>query len=355
MHAPEPPEPRPANPVRAAPVAPAKPVTPVKPVTLSRWRVPRQAYRPDTEAVRRAGRVAAAEAAQAARTAAYRGTRPIVNFFAGIGCFFRGLWRFLTSPTLWLIAAVPVALVVAAMIAVTASVEAGAGLVADGITFFVGGWPQWTRSLISAVLHLGAHLAVHAVLGYLVLPLSIVLGAPCYVLLARRVERLTGVAVPASPPPLWRAWGLALRRAVLVTLVVQFGWLLLVPVLLIPGINVLLALGAVVIFNGFLVGLLILAIPLHYHGVSTFRAQWAMAWRHRASVIGFGATSAVLLSVPATPVRAIVAPIVFTGAVLLHQRMRPAAGSAAFGSVDAPAVPSSLSAPPQPALPPAGA
>ncbi|MEJ3744446.1 EI24 domain-containing protein [Actinomycetes bacterium KLBMP 9797] len=265
--------------------------------------------------------VAARRAGQVGRAVAYRTTRPIVNLFAGIGCVPRGAGRFASSPSLWPYAIVPLALLALVMYGIVAAAEAGAHTLVDWLLSFADDWPGWMRTVLATPLEWSAYLAIHAAVGYLVLPLSIVLGAPCYVLLARRLERVLGAAHP-DPPPLWRACGSAVRQAVLVTVVLQLGWLLLTPVLLIPGVNVLAALIAVAAFNGFFVGLLVLAIPLRHHGIATFRGQLREVWRHRASAIGFGATSGLLLSVPVTPVRALVAPVVFTGAVLLHRRMR---------------------------------
>ncbi|MEN3613854.1 EI24 domain-containing protein [Plantactinospora sp. ZYX-F-223] len=337
------------GPAEAAMLAPLEP-TPVVP--QPRWK-PRQV--PDAEALRQAGRAVATGAAQTAtvvatgaaqtaasvatgaartaRTAAHRGTRPIVNLAAGIGYFFRGAGRFLGSPALWPYAVAPLVLLALVMLGIAHAVEAGAAAVIGWLTSFAETWPQWIHSTLGEILLWGVRIGIHFALGYLVLPLSIVLGAPCYVLLARRLERRLGPVEPVvgvdpgatdRMPSLWRASGVAIRQAVLVTLVVQLGWLLLVPLLLVPGLNVFVAIGAVAVFNGFLVGLLMLAIPLHHHGASTFRGQFRTVWRHRASVIGFGATSGLLLGVPFTPLRALVAPMVFTGAVLLHRRMRRA-------------------------------
>ncbi|ROT26255.1 EI24 domain-containing protein [Micromonospora sp. HM5-17] len=346
-------------------------VAPVPPAAPARWRWPRQRSAPDAEPVRAAGRVlvthaaevgraAAAGATRGARAAAHGATRPIVNLAAGIGCFLRGLWRFLTSPVLWPYAVAPLVLLGLALYGLAHGMEAAGAAVVGWATSFADGWPRWIHDLLGGILLWGVRLAVHILLGYLVLPLSVVLAAPCYVLLARRVERTLadGGAPSVAPPPLWRSWLVAVRQAILVTLVVQFGWLLLVPLLLIPGLNVVMALGAVTLFNGFLVGLLMLAIPLHHHGVTSARAQVSAVWRHRASVIGFGAISALLLSLPVTPLRAIVAPVVFTGAVLLHHRMRRLDAARAGAAVTAPAPgaapPSPAGVTGAPALPPAG-
>ncbi|GAA3737698.1 hypothetical protein GCM10022225_20710 [Plantactinospora mayteni] len=377
MRTPEPEPPTPIRPGEAAPpdvplagflphqVVPAEasalaPVEPPPAAGPSQQWIPRQLPVPDVEALRQASRAVAGGAAQTAaslatgaaqtaasvatgaaqtaatvatgaartaRTAAYRGTRPIVNFGAGIGYFFRGAGRFLGSPALWLYAFAPLVLLALVLFGIAHTVEAGAAAVIGWLTSFAESWPEWIHSTLGGILLWGVRIGVHFALGYLVLPLSIVLGAPCYVLLARRMERRLGTVEPVADatgraPSLWRACGVAIRQAVLVTLVVQLGWLLLVPLLLVPGLNVFVAIGAVAVFNGFLVGLLMLAIPLHHHGTSTFRGQLRAVWRHRASVIGFGATSGLLLGAPFTSLRALVAPMVFTGAVLLHRRMR---------------------------------
>ncbi|GIG85335.1 EI24 domain-containing protein [Plantactinospora endophytica] len=419
MRTPEPEPPVPTRPAEAAapgldpfPVVPPEaaalaPVDPIPPAPRGQW-IPRQV--PNVEAIRQAGRAmaggaaqtaaavaagaaqtagavaagaaqtagtvaagaaqtagaVAAGAAQTARTAATRGSRPIVNLFAGIGYFFRGVGRFLRSPVLWFYALAPLVLLALVLLGLAHTVEAGAAVVIGWLTSFAESWPQWIHSTLGEILHWGVRIAVHFALGYLVLPLSIVLGAPCYVMLARRLERRLGpvdpTAGPTPTPSLWRASGVAVRQAVLITLAVHLGWLLLVPLLLVPGLNVFVAIGTVAVFNGFLVGLLMLAIPLHHHGTSTFRGQFRAVWRHRASAIGFGATSGLLLGVPSIPLRAAVAPMVFTGAVLLHRRMRRADASMLGTPTPAvmpaaPPAPASLAAlapapPPTAALPP---
>ncbi|MEH1013840.1 EI24 domain-containing protein [Micromonospora sp. CPCC 206060] len=331
----------------------ASALQPVRPdgAALPGWQPVQPAEGTGREAVRRAGRAVATGAARTARTAAHRGTRPVVNFFAGIGCFWRGAGRFLTSPVLWLYAAAPIGLLVLAMLGITAAVEAGVEIVVHWLTSFVQSWPAVISEVLGGILLWGARIGVHIVLGYLVLPLSIVLGAPCYVLLARRVERTLGNAgTGGDPPSLWRACAVTIRQAVLVTLVLQLGWLLLVPLLLIPGLNLFVALGTVIVFNGFLVGLLILSIPLHHHGTTTFRAQLGTAWRHRASVIGFGAMGSLLLGLPVTPLRAVIAPMVFIGALLLHRRIRTIDGATAERAGGPPPGP----VPPTPPALPAG-
>jgi len=225
---------------------------------------------------------------------------------------------------LWLYGAAPLVLLALASFGITQGMMAVAESIVDRALRFADSWPQWSHDLLGGVLLLGVRIVVRVFVGYLALPLSIVLAAPCHVLLVRRVERMLGHGAPAGGrPSLWRSWIVAIRQAVLVTLVVQFGWMLLVPLMLIPGLNVVVVLGAVVLFNGFLVGLLVLAVPLHQHGITSLRAQLSAAWRHRASVIGFGAASLIVLNaLPVTPLRAVVASVIFTGAVLLHDRMR---------------------------------
>ncbi|AVT36404.1 hypothetical protein [Plantactinospora sp. BB1] len=105
---------------------------------------------PDIEAVRRAGRAVADGAAQTAasvasgaartaRTAAYQGTRPIVNFGAGIGYFFRGAGRFLGSPALWPYAVAPLVLLPLVMLGLAHTVEAAAAAVVGWLTSFADG------------------------------------------------------------------------------------------------------------------------------------------------------------------------------------------------------------------------
>jgi uncharacterized protein involved in cysteine biosynthesis len=105
-----------------------------------------------------------------------------------------------------------------------------------------------------------------------------------------------------------------------VTLVIAFGGLILVPILLIPGINVLAAVTVSVLVNGFVIGLLAAGPPLHHRGVGERLAHLRYVWHRRWATIGFGTMSVLVLSIPFSPLRWFTIPAVFVGAVLLHRK-----------------------------------
>ncbi|MBB5868459.1 uncharacterized protein involved in cysteine biosynthesis [Allocatelliglobosispora scoriae] len=94
--------------------------------------------------------------------------------------------------------------------------------------------------------------------------------------------------------------------------------------MLIPAINVAIAPALVLLLNGFLLGLVVLAIPLHHRGVRRFRDHLRYAWRNRSFVTGYGITSILILAVPFTPLRLVTIPVVMVGAVLLYHRIERA-------------------------------
>lgn len=125
----------------------------------------------------------------------------------------------------------------------------------------------------------------------------------------------------------------------MITVVLHVGWLIVLPLLWIPGVNLAAALAAGVVFNGFLIGLLVLAVPMHHHGLRGMGEQLRFAWQHRGFTLGFGVMSLCALIVPVLSLRLVVllpvtpiiaapgvvlylltAPAVLVGSVLLFQR-----------------------------------
>ena len=259
--------------------------------------------------------------ARRALRVATRGVGSVVAVFVGAGYFWRGLGRFLRSPRMWPFAVVPAILVYAALTAIATALGRLAGAFADWATGFAGDWPGWLRGVVRGAVELGVDLAAHAALGFLALPLALLAGAGFYVSMARGLERRLGEDPALRRPPWYRAAAFATWQTVLVTLVATLGWALLVPLLLIPGVNVAAAVAAVIFGNGFLAGLLALGLPLHHRGVLGWRAHLRYAWSRRAHAIGFGSMSMLVLSLPLAPLRWVTVPAVFVGAVLLYRRV----------------------------------
>jgi uncharacterized protein involved in cysteine biosynthesis len=278
------------------------------------------AQRVDLErAAAAAGRFSRAAATQTDR-AARVAVSGIVAFGVGLGAFWRGLWAFLRSPMLWLYAALPAAIVYTLTLLSDVGVHAAIAGAVDWATGFADDWPSVIRTPMHLMVAWGLGAVASAVLGLLTVPLTLLVGAPFYVLIVRRLERRLGDDRTGTRPSWPRAVGFVLWQTILVTLIVTFGGLLLVPLLLIPGINVVAALFVTLVFNGFLVGLLAVGLPLHHRGVTGFRRHLRHAWRRRASVVAFGAMSVLVLSIPFAPLRWCSIPAVFVGAVLVHRR-----------------------------------
>jgi CysZ protein len=261
------------------------------------------------------------------------------RFFIGLGYFWRGVAYFVRTPRLWLWALLPVALTAVCLLGVEKGVSAFINLAVDWLLQFVASWPSALRWALKWAMKWIAETAFHLLLTALTVPVTMFFGAFFLPFMTRSVVRRTGGA-DVVPPTWWRAAGVCLRQTVIVTLVLHLGWLICLPLLLLPGFNLAVAFGVGLVFNGFLVGVLVLAVPMHHHGVHGVRQQLAFAWRHRAYVTGFGMMSLVALILPVLSLRFLVivpipevfampgavlylvtAPAVLVGAVLLHRRI----------------------------------
>jgi uncharacterized protein involved in cysteine biosynthesis len=272
------------------------------------------------------GRLAAG-AGQVGRTAAAHGVRAarrtvsaVAEFGTGIGTFWRGLWTFVTRPLLWLYALLPAAILYALTLASEAAVNVATHRFAEWVASFADGWWSVLRWIVEWTVHWGVTALAYTVMGFLVIPLTLLVGAPFYVLTVRSLERRLE---PVGPPP-GSGWAstsvFVMSQTVLLTLVVVFGGLVVTPVLLVPGVNLLAATVVAVVLNGFVVGLIVVGLPLHHRGVTGRRDHLRYAWRNRWAVVGFGGMSVLVLGIPFAPLRWLSVPAVFVGAVLLHRR-----------------------------------
>ena len=78
------------------------------------------------------------------------------------------------------------------------------------------------------------------VIGFISVPTTIIVGAPFYLLLVRRLDRRLGY-VPTSGPGWLRATGFTLLQTVRLSLLASFGRPLALPFILIPALNVAIA------------------------------------------------------------------------------------------------------------------
>lgn len=262
------------------------------------------------------GRAAAAHGARAAR----RTVSAVGEFGMGVGTFWRGLWTFVTRPLLWLYALLPAAILYALTLASEAAVSVATHRFAEWVAGFAEGWWSVLRWAIEWTVHWGVSALAYMVMGFLVIPLTLLVGAPFYVLVVRSLERRLE---PAGPPaaPGWASTSVfVMSQTVLLTLVVMFGGVVVAPVLLIPGVNLLAATVIAVVLNGFVVGLIAVGLPLHHRAVTGRRDHLRYAWRNRWAIVGFGGMSVLVLGIPFAPLRWLSVPAVFVGAVLLQRR-----------------------------------
>jgi hypothetical protein len=269
----------------------------------------------------------------------------IGRFFVGVGYFFRGGRLFVTTPSLWALALLPVALAGLALLGLHQATATLVEQLNNWLLGLVSGWPGAILWILDKVLWLAADLLFHLAMTALTVPLTMLFGAAFFPVLTRVVIRRGG-GTTRGAPPWYRSAAVCLRQTLVITVVLHVGWLIILPLLWIPGVNLAAAFAGGLLFNGFLVGTLVLAVPLHHHGVRGVGEQLRFAWRHLSFTLGFGVTSlcALILPVlslrmlallPISPVLAapgvglylLTAPSTLVGAVLLHGRIK-AAGNA---------------------------
>ncbi|MET7394464.1 EI24 domain-containing protein [Dactylosporangium sp. NPDC005572] len=259
----------------------------------------------------------------------------IGNFFTGMGYVFLGAGRFLRSPRLWLLVLVPLGLTALAIFGLHEATTALARALIDWLVGFVDGWPTAISRTIEVLLWIGVTIFFHAAMTALTVPLTMLFGAAFFPFITRAV-----VGKDPKPPAWHRAAGVCLRQTIVVTVVLQLGWLVIVPLLWIPGLNVAAALAVGVVFNGYLIGLLVLTVPMHHHGVARLGEQFRFAWRHRSFTLGFGVMSLGALLVPVLLVRLLlvlpVSPLAVTPGVALYLVTAPSVlvgGTLLFGRI----------------------
>ncbi len=288
---------------------------------------------------------------QTLRGAKAAGTR-IGRFFIGVGYFFRGAKLFVTTPGLWTFVLLPLALTGLALL----GLQEAAGMLVERLTGwllgFAAGWPEVVRWIIEKVMWAALSLFFHGAMTALTVPLTMLFGAAFFPALTRDVIRRTG-GTNQRAPSWYRSAAVCLRQTVIVTLVLHVGWLIVLPLLWIPGVNLVAAFGGGLLFNGFLIGSLVLAVPLHHHGVRGVGEQMRFAWRNLGFTLGFGMTSICVLILPVLSLRMLTllpispvfavpgvalylltAPSTLVGAVLLHQRIESAGNAGAAGDID---------------------
>ncbi|MFY1684783.1 EI24 domain-containing protein [Micromonospora sp. WMMD730] len=288
---------------------------------------------------------------QTLRGAKAAGTR-IGRFFIGVGYFFRGAKLFVTTPGLWTFVLLPLTLTGLALL----GLQEATGMLVERLTGwllgFASGWPEVVRWIIDKVLWAAISLFFHGAMTALTVPLTMLFGAAFFPALTRDVIRRTG-GTNQRAPAWYRSAAVCLRQTVIVTLVLHVGWLIVLPLLWIPGVNLVAAFGGGLLFNGFLIGSLVLAVPLHHHGVRGVGEQMRFAWRNLGFTLGFGVTSICVLILPVlslrmltllpvSPVLAVpgvalyllTAPSTLVGAILLHQRIESASNAGTAGDID---------------------
>jgi uncharacterized protein involved in cysteine biosynthesis len=277
------------------------------------------------------GRVAVDRGGRAAKTTA----TAVGDVITGMGMFWQGLWTFVTRPRLWLYALLPAVILYMLTLASRVGVRMGVRWLADWAAGLADGWPRVLQWALESTVRWGLTGLANAVVGFLVVPLTLLVGAPFYVLIVRSLERRLGGPDGHPRSGSLRATGFVLSQTVLLTLVTLFGGLVATPILLIPGVNLVAAALIALVLNGFVIGLLAVGLPLHHRGVRSRRRHVEYAWRRCWPIIGFGAMSVLVLSIPFAPLRWLTVPAVFVGAVLLQRKFPRDAARVPAGSAPA--------------------
>ncbi|MFC0528405.1 EI24 domain-containing protein [Phytohabitans kaempferiae] len=302
-----------------------------------------------SDATVRAAALAGAAGRQTARGAKRVGAG-IGHFFVGVGYVFVGAGRFLGTPRLWLLVLCPLALTAAALFGLHEVTDTLVRTLVGWMLGFTEGWPVLGSGLVEFVVSVCVTILFHAAVTALTVPLTMFFGAAFLPFLTRAVlggsAPVTAgqfVAAPVKAPAWHRAAWLCLRQTVVVAVVLQAGWAVIIPLLWIPGVNLAAAVAVGLVFNGFLVGLLVLAVPMHHHGLRRLGEQFRFAWRHRAYTLGFGITSLCVLIPPVLSLRLLVLvpipPVVAAPGVVLYLVTVPAVltgGILLFGRITAP-------------------
>ncbi len=246
-----------------------------------------------------------------------RGTvRVGAQFWTGVGYYWRGLARLVRSPLLWLYTLLPTAIVTVLSYLAWRSVTLLTDRLAHWATRWLDDWPR-TRWLLEGFAHWGVKWLVLLVLGALTAPLAMLFGALSLVLVTRRLERRLG-ADPGPRIPWYEATARGALAALLAALALAVGGVLFGALALVPVLGLVSPVAAVV-YNGLVLGLLVMVYPLQHRGIVRPADIRRHTRGHRAAILGLGMMAALLVSIPL--VQVITVPAAYLGGVLLYRRL----------------------------------
>lgn len=180
-------------------------------------------------------------------------------------------------------------------------------------------WYQWLwvgplRALAWALRWLVVVLA--AVLVYFLFTVvGALIASPLLDVLSQKVERLRTGGLAGGGSSALRVVVEDAKRTVFLLV----GWLLLLLLGLVPGLQLIAAAG-LFLFSALFLSLDYTAYTLDRRGVS-FRARRAWLWRHRWPLLGFGSASFATLFVPGVNFLAL--PVLVTAGTLLALELEP--------------------------------
>jgi CysZ protein len=244
--------------------------------------------------------------------------RPVSEFLAGIGTFFRGFGLWASSPRVMLLGAVPALIVGVFFAGVVVLLVAFLPELASALTPFADAWTDPWRSLARVAVGTAVLLLAVVVLVAAYTAVTLTVGDPFYERISRAVERRLGDAPEERDEPTWTS----IRRAVADGLRL-FASSALVGVLVfavgfVPVVGAIIAFVIAALLGGWLLAVELTGYAFDARGIPLAGRRRTLH-EHRARSIGFGMVAYLLFLVPVAAV--VVMPTAVSGATLLSREV----------------------------------
>ncbi len=247
-----------------------------------------------------------------------RATRPVTDFFAGVGMLARGLGMYARSPGLLLLGVLPALIAFVLLVAAFVAVVAFLGPESRAVTWFADNWSTGPRDLVRALAEV-AIVGVFLLLAIVTFTaLTLAIGDPFYEKISERVEDQYGGVPHAVALPWYRELLRGLGESIrLIVFSASVGLLLFVAGFLpAVGQTVVPVIGAFV--GGWALALELTGVPFARRGLR-LRDRRRVLRQHRWLALGFGVSVFVCFLIPLGAV--LVMPAAVAGATLLTRRM----------------------------------
>jgi CysZ protein len=247
-------------------------------------------------------------------------TRPVTEFFSGVGLLGRGLAMYARSPGLLLLGLVPAMIAFALLFSGFAVIVYFIGPESRAVTWFAHGWSTGARDLIQLIAGI-AIIGVTALLAVVAFTaVTMAIGEPFYEKISEQVDQRFGGVPGAVAQPWWRGIWRGIGESIrLLAFSVVAGLLLFVAGLL-PAIGqtVVPLIGALI--GGWVLALQLTAVPFDRRGMR-LRQRRQVLRQHRWLALGFGAAVFACFLIPFGAI--IVMPAAVAGATLMARRLLP--------------------------------